>query len=119
MVGTAVLSGCSSPDVFETAELITVTETLTRSEPTSNVVKPVATMLGDGVYKVGEEVAAGWYVTTGAPVPGTACRWYLLPYEDAPLEQALSGGFTDGPGHLTVSVGDIIKTRGGCDWQLA
>jgi hypothetical protein len=121
LVGTAVLSGCS-PDLFETAELITVTETSTQLVPTSTVItsvtNPVSAMLGDGVFEVGEDVAAGRYATIGAPQSGGICVWSLLPYEDAPVEKAVSGGFTEGPGQLTVSLGDIIQTRGGCDWRL-
>ena len=122
LVGTAVLSGCSSPDLFETAELITVTETSTRLVPTStvitSVVNPMTMILGDGVYEVGEDVAAGRYTTSGPRVPGGICVWSWLPYEDAPVEKAISGGFTEGPGQLTVSLGDILQTRGGCDWRL-
>lgn len=99
-----------------------MTETSTQLVPTAttitSVTNPVTTMLGDDVYEVGEDVAAGRYATEGAPLPGATCLWSVLPYEDAPVEKALSGGFAQGPGQLTVSLGDIIRTRGGCKWTL-
>lgn len=122
LVGAAVLGGCSSPGFFRTDELITVTETSTRLVPTETVItsmtNPVTKLLGDDVYEVGKDVAAGRYATDGNPVPGASCRWDVLPYQDAPVEKALSGGFTVGPGQFTVVLGDIVRTRGGCEWTL-
>jgi hypothetical protein len=122
LIGAALVSGCTSPGYFTTDELITVTETSTTWLPTAttitSVTNPVTTMLGDGVYRVGKDVAAGRYATDGAPVQGVTCLWSLLPSEDAPVGKALSGGFAQGPGQLTVSLGDIIATRGGCNWML-
>lgn len=121
-LGAAMLTGCSSPGFFRDDELITVTETSTKLVPTATTItsttNPVTAMPGDAVYEVGKVVAAGRYATTGSPTPGAACRWTLLPYKDAPFEKALSGGFTIGPGELTVVLGDIIRTEGGCIWTL-
>ena len=122
LVSTAMLSGCSSSDIFETAELITVTETTIRLVPTStaitSMVNPVPMMLGDDVYEVGNDVVAGRYTTTGPSASGGSCAWSLLPSKDASVETAISGGFTQGPGQLILSLGDIIQTHGGCEWRL-
>ncbi|MDF2824876.1 MAG: hypothetical protein K0R68_2284 [Mycobacterium sp.] len=122
VVGVAVLTGCSSPGFFRTDELLTVTETSTKLVPTATTItsaaNPVTRIGGEGTFGVGDDVAAGRYTTDGPRSPGGICLWRVLPQRDSAPEQAVYGGFAEGPGQFTVSLGQIVQIQGDCIWTL-
>lgn len=118
----ATLPGCGSTDVFATEELITVTETSTKLMPTDTTItsatSPATAMVTFDTYRVGEDIAAGTYATAGPKLPGSTCTWEILPAVDAHPDQALAFVMLVGPARLVVTLGDIVRAGGACEWTL-
>ena len=79
--------------------------------------KTPKTTIGDGIFAVGSDVAAGTYATNGPRSDMGMCAWTFLPYKGAGLDEAEGGSSTMGPGYMQLDEGQIVQTIG-CTWTL-
>ncbi|MDF3308695.1 hypothetical protein P3H15_27130 [Rhodococcus sp. T2V] len=131
-------AGCGDGDKASTPapETVTVYRTVTvvatpSAAPTTTSRQPVAapvtttappvktpkTTIGDGIFAVGSDVAAGTYSTQGPRSDMGMCAWTFLPYKGAGLDEAQGGSSTMGPGYMQLDEGQIVQTIG-CTWTL-
>lgn len=117
VVGTAVSSDrdAEAPPVRVTVtatqfQTTTVNVTVTVAPPPANP----ATVLLDGIHRVGVEVAPGIYQTTGPS--GTnegGCYWTRTTVEGGIIDN----GVITGPGTLTINANELVETAGCQPWQ--
>ena len=85
------------------------------SSPVSSPVSaPVSSLIEDGTFAVGTEIAPGVYASAG-PVEGETCYWRRIGADNVTLNNAL----TSQPQLIAIEATDVaFKTRGCQPWQL-
>jgi len=97
------------------SDKITVTvsaETVTQEAAPVQPVGPATTMQS-GTYQVGTDVVPGRYKTPGA----SYCYWARLKDDSGNFESIITNGSLNGPGSLTINVGEFIELSGDCIWM--
>lgn len=77
---------------------------------------PVATVKGwgAGTYKVGVDIQAGSYKTTGS---SNGCYWQRMRDESGELDAIIANDMITGPGRMMVKSTDkFVKFTGDCQW---
>lgn len=74
------------------------------------------TLSGDGVYRVGKDMRAGTYRTTGGMGPSGQCYWSIN--ADTNGANIIQNGIGSGPALATVSDGQFFETSMCKDWVL-
>lgn len=74
------------------------------------------TLAGDGVFRVGKDMRAGTYRTTGGTGPSGQCYWSIN--ADANGANIIQNGLGSGPSLATVSDGQFFETSMCKNWVL-
>jgi hypothetical protein len=90
-----------------------------KTNPPAAPAKPPgpATLISDGTYQVGVDMAAGRYKTPG-PTDDLFrnCYWQRTRDDSGQFGSIIANGNTQGPGSVTVKTGEFFQTSGGCTW---
>jgi len=106
-VGPQIVSISSSDAGFQSKTCGTWT-------PLTSLASP-ATSFGDGIWAVGNEIAAGTYSTQGA----TGCYWASFSSFSGSDTSIIANGLTSGPQTITVAATDVGFESKGCGtWSL-
>lgn len=98
-------------------EVTTVTVTAPAPTPVSVAPTGPDRTFGDGIFAVGDDVAAGTYSTSGPRGDVGMCSYTFLPRKGAQLTEASGGNTLFGPGYMDLAAGQIVQTLG-CTWTL-
>lgn len=78
------------------------------------------TEFGDGTFKVGEDIAAGTYKSSGprsgSPVP--LCYWARMKNDSGGVDAIIANNNSQGPTRVTVKAGEYLQVTG-CDFVKA
>ncbi len=99
----------TAPPVTQT---VTVTDQQQAPPPPQAAAGPL-TSFGDGTYKVGTDIAAGSYKTSGARDPGGECYWARL--KDDSGSNIIANDLTAGSTRFTTKTGEYVQISG-CDF---
>lgn len=74
----------------------------------------------DGFFLVGTDVVAGTYRTDGKSHAtfDQPCYWARMKDDSGSMDAIIANDLNEGPGRVTVHVGEYFKTSGECDWKL-
>jgi len=93
----------------------TVTATVTRQESAAPAPSGPRGSVGDGTYKVGTDIAAGSYKTTGPRESGAAAHCYWARLGDDSGSNIIANDLTTGPTRFTTKTGEFVQISG-CDF---
>jgi hypothetical protein len=111
--GTSTAATAGAPATFTKTQVVTVPAVpSTVTQPPAAPAGP-ATTVGDGVYQIGADVAAGRYKTTG-PSDGMPCYYAILNSTSA--TDIATNNVLQGAGYLTAPAGKYPQLTGGCTW---
>lgn len=119
-LGAAVGSGGGS-STTATPTTVTVAPAPAGQQPTTQA-PPAATgpktEFGDGTYKVGEDIAAGTYKSTGPRAGMPLCYWARMKNDSGGLDAIIANNNSQGPTRVTVKAGEYLQVTG-CDFVKA
>lgn len=118
--GIGIGIGNSSHGVSPTATPTTVTvapapagqQPATQAPPAAAGPK---TEFGDGTYKVGEDITAGTYKSTGPRAGMPLCYWARMKNDSGSLDAIIANNNSQGPTRVTVKAGEYLQVTG-CDF---
>lgn len=101
-----------------TAAPETVVETVAPAPPVEAT--NAAGTIGEGVWRVGTDVEAGTYRTTGPDSSGLGmCYWARASDPSGEFNSLITNGILEGPGVVTIEDGEVFTSNGCNPWTLA
>lgn len=75
--------------------------------------------IGEGTWRVGEDIVAGTYRTTGPNDSGIGmCYWDRANNSSGEFNALITNGILEGPGVVTVNDGEVFTSNGCATWTL-
>lgn len=105
----------ATPKEAAPAPTVTVTKTV---KPKAPAAPKTATISGDGTYKVGSEMKAGTYTTSGSADSSFPCYWARLKNASGDFNAIIANGNPQGHTSVTIRSSDGYFETTGCNsWK--
>jgi hypothetical protein len=118
-LGAASVSNSVKENLDEALSSTTIPDTEATSPPTTASSGPATSFRGEGVYRVGVDIAPGTYRTAG-PASGRSCYWERQSAFGGGFDAIIANESLRGPGVVTILPTDKgFKTSGCQRWEMA
>lgn len=116
VVGCLVVTACAKEDAATTGTTATGGSPATTTSPAPP--GPKTSFRGEGIYRVGADIAPGTYVSAG-PTGSGSCYWARLSNLSGD-DNLLANDISEGPSTVEVLESDVaLQTKGCQQWKLA